>query len=143
MKKALTLSYGLLFAAITAGSLLYLLVDFRTYDVIPTVRIYGVFQLILTLALCFFLLPSKTRWWSLARSAVFGAVLWVLLLIQLIPAVLWIAFNGITVAEYPFEGGVMGSWVYGAYHLAIFAWGAVNFLRQTRGRPNAGQRAGA
>jgi hypothetical protein len=125
MKKfAIRISYYLLFAAIVANSLLYLLVDFRTYDVISSVRSYGAIQLLLTLIL---IILSVYRRETAARAAAFGIILWALIVIQVVPAICWILFDGRTVAEYPWDSGIIGSWVYGAYHIGVIIWGIVNY----------------
>ena len=138
--RALRLSNYLLVAVITVSTLLYLLVDFGTYDVIPTVRIYGAVQLLLTLGLLLLLLSRRE---TAGRTLVFGILTWLLLAIQVVPAVLWFAFDGSVVAEYPWDGGIAGSWVYGAYHLIVIVWGVANMIWRTRSDTHKGLRAGA
>lgn len=126
----LRISYYLLFAVITVSSVLYLLADFKTYDVTPSVRSYGVVQLVLTLILVLILLtPSANRYEKTVMPVAYNIILLILLLIQIIPAVLWILFDRRAVAEYPWDSGVIGSWIYGAYHIAVMLWGIVIFSR--------------
>ena len=136
-KNSIRASYFSVFAIITSSSLFYLLVDFKTNDVIPSVRSYAAVQLVLTLTLFLLLLSSTKRHGKVGPPFIFNVVLWVLIIMQIIPALFWILFDGVTVAEYPWDSGIIGSWIYGAYHIVVIVWGVANFWWQLRASQTA------
>lgn len=124
-----TFSNCLFFTAIIINSLVYLLYDFISNDVEPSIRIYGRIQLIITLVTAGIMLISAQNSNNLFKRFslyVLYLPMGVLLFIQVVPAILWILFNSQVVAETHFDNGIMGSWLYGMYHILIIVWGIFN-----------------
>lgn len=130
-----TFSNCLFFTVIIINSLIYLLYDFISNDVEPSIRIYGRIQLIITLVTAGIMLISAKNSNNLFKRF-FLYVLYlpmgVLLFIQIVPAILWILFNGQVVAETHLDDGIMGSWLYGMYHILIIVWGIFNVYQYKR-----------
>lgn len=132
--KAAVLSNCLFFTAIVINSLIYVLYNFISSDVEPSIRIYGKTQLVIALfAIGIMLIAEKVKNKIFRQLSfyVLYLIMGALLFIQIVPALLWIMFNGRVVAETTLDAGVMGSWLYGAYHIFIIVWGIFN-IRQYR-----------
>ena len=130
--KPLILSNCLFFIVIIINSFIYLFYDFMNNDVEPNVRIYGKTQLIITLVAVIIILINVKIGNKFSRQLSLYALYFtmgILLFIQIMPAILWFLFNGRVAGEYPFSPGIIGSWLYGAYHILIIAWGIFN-IRQ-------------
>lgn len=127
--KLIIISNCLFFAVILINSFIYLFYDFMNNDVEPSVRIYGKTQVVILLIVILTMVIGftiKNKSFKTLINSLYYLSAALLLFIQLVPAFLWFVFNGQTVAEPPSSLGVMGSWVYGMYHILIIAWGIFN-----------------
>lgn len=130
----------LFYAVVTINTLIYLFFDFKNGDVEPNVRIYGIIQLIVLLLVIFTIetdarIKNKIFQYVIKSLLTFSFI--VLMLIQIVPAALWIGWSGQIVAEPPYDNGVTAHWIYGVYHIFIIIWGVYIAVKHSKAYGNS------
>ncbi len=122
----------ILLICLFSSSILYMLVDFSS-DVNPSTWLYAFIQMVFAALLLVDTIIYRFK--PSSRIAVYAGrfLCFVLAAVQILPAVLWMLFNGSRISETPNEG-IMAHWGYAAAHLIIVALCVFNMTLIKRSR---------
>ncbi|RCX11241.1 hypothetical protein DFR58_12614 [Anaerobacterium chartisolvens] len=122
----------ILLICLFASSLIYMLVDFSS-DVNPSTWLYAFIQLVFAVLLLIDTIIYRFKPSSRLVVYIGRFLCLVLAVVQVLPTILWLLFNGSTISETPGEG-IMAHWGYAVAHMIIVALCVFNMTMIKRSR---------